>query len=73
MTVPAAPYEYRGRTKLLFVFFVISDSLDLSTGTMTLAKFGASYMFGALLVAIIVVEINHLFIQHNLTIPGSSE
>lgn len=52
----------------LFVFFVISDSLDLSTGTMTLAKFGASYMFGALLVAIIVVEINHLFIQHNLTI-----
>lgn len=52
----------------LFVFFVVSDSLDMSTGSLVLAKFGASYMFGALLVALIVVEINRLFIQHNLTI-----
>lgn len=52
----------------LFVFLVVSDAIDLANGTLAYSKFSASYMFGAMIVTIVVVEVNRLFIQHNITI-----
>ncbi len=52
----------------LLVFLCVSEAVDLSAGTITIAKLGASYMFGAMIVALAVVEINHQCAVHNVSI-----
>lgn len=52
----------------LFVFLCVSNVVDLSTGSLTIARLGANYMFGAMVIAILVVEINHFFIKKNIII-----
>ncbi|MCD7950098.1 MAG: PTS transporter subunit EIIC [Erysipelotrichaceae bacterium] len=52
----------------LLVFLVVSDSVDLTAGTITISKLGASYMFGGLIIAIATVEIVRLFNKYNIVI-----
>lgn len=52
----------------LFVFLCVSNSVDLSTGSITISKLGANYMFAAMVISLLVVEINHLFIKKNIII-----
>lgn len=52
----------------LAVFIIISGACDNAKGTLIFSYFGSSYMFGAMLTAIICVEVNHLFISHNIKI-----
>lgn len=52
----------------LLVFLTVSGAVDLSTGTIAIAKLGASYMFSALVIAIVSVEIVHLFNKYNIVI-----
>lgn len=52
----------------LFVFVCVSDAFDVATSTIDASKFGASYMFGAIIIALCVVEINRFFIKKNITI-----
>ncbi len=50
----------------LALFLIISDAYD--GGTLNLGMFGASYMFSAILVAIISVEINRFCMEKNIKI-----
>lgn len=52
----------------LLIFLVVSGAVDLSTGTIVIAKLGASYMFAALVIAIVTVEIVHLFNKYHIVI-----
>lgn len=52
----------------LLVFLCISGAYDLATGTLSIAKFGASYMFAAIIVSLTVIEINRFFIKKNIII-----
>lgn len=52
----------------LLVFLCVSDAIDLETVSISIAKLGASYMFGAMMIGLLVVEINHQCIKHNVSI-----
>ena len=52
----------------LLVFLCVSGAIDLTEGTINMGMLGASYMFGAMVIALCVVEINHQCIKHNVTI-----
>lgn len=52
----------------LLVFLCVSDAVDLETASISIAKLGASYMFGAMMIGLLVVEINHQCIKHNVSI-----
>lgn len=52
----------------LFVFLCVSNVVDLATGSLSIARLGAGYMFSAMVVAILVVEINRFFIKKNIVI-----
>lgn len=52
----------------LLVFLCVSDAVDLETVSISIAKLGASYMFGAMMIGLLVVEINHQCIKHNVSI-----
>lgn len=52
----------------LFVFLCVSNVVDLATGSLSIAKLGANYMFGGMVIAILVVEINNFFVKHNIII-----
>lgn len=52
----------------LFVFLCVSNSVDLATGSITISKLGANYMFAAMVISLLVVEINHFFIEKNIII-----
>lgn len=52
----------------LLTFLCISDAVDLGTLSISISKLGASYMFGAMVTALLVVEISHQCIKHNVTI-----
>lgn len=52
----------------IIVFLIISGAIDLSTSTISIGKLGASYMFPAIIVGLITVEITHQCQKHNLTI-----
>lgn len=52
----------------LFVFLCVSNSVDLATGSITISKLGANYMFAAMVISLLVVEINHFFIKKNIII-----
>ncbi len=52
----------------LLVYLCVSGAVDLSTGTIVMARLGAGYMFGAMVIALLVVEINHFFIAKKIAI-----
>lgn len=52
----------------LLVFLVVSGALDLSTGTLAVSRLGAGYMFGAIVVGLLVVEITRAFDTYNIKI-----
>lgn len=52
----------------LFVFLCISDAIDLSTASISIGKLGAGYMFGAMVIGLLVVEINRFFIKKDIRI-----
>lgn len=52
----------------LLVFLCVSDAVDLETVSISISKLGASYMFGAMMIGLLVVEINHQCIKHNISI-----
>lgn len=52
----------------LFVFLCVSNVVNLETGSLTIARLGAGYMFGAMIMAILVVEVNRFFIKKNIVI-----
>lgn len=52
----------------LLVFLCVSNCIDMRTGFLSTDRLGADYMFGAVTVALLVVEINHLFIEKSLFI-----
>lgn len=52
----------------LFVFLCVSNVVDLATSTLSIARLGANYMFGGMVISILVVEINRFFIKKNIVI-----
>ena len=52
----------------LFVFLSVSDAMDISTGSINTGMLGAGYMFGAIIIAILTVEITNFFVKRNITI-----
>ncbi len=52
----------------LFVFLCVSNAIDFSTSSISISRLGAGYMFGAMIMAILVVEINRFFIKKNIVI-----
>ncbi len=56
----------------LLVYLTVSGAVDLSTGSLTIANLGAGYMFSAMVIGLLVVEINRFFINHNIVIKMPS-
>ena len=52
----------------LATFLIVSDAYDGETGSLILGQFGAGYMFSAIVVAIIVVEISRFFLERDIKI-----
>ncbi|MCI9635739.1 MAG: PTS sugar transporter subunit IIC [Hungatella sp.] len=52
----------------LLVFLCVSNVVDFETSSLTIGRLGAGYMFGAMVIALLVVEINHFFIKKNIII-----
>ncbi len=52
----------------LLVFLTISGAVDLSAGSLTISRLGAGYMFAAMIVGILVVEITRFFDVHNIKV-----
>lgn len=52
----------------LLVYLVISGSVDLSTTTISITRLGAGYMFSAMIVGLLVVEISRFFDEKNIKI-----
>lgn len=52
----------------LLVYLVISGALDLANGTIVVSRLGAGYMFSAMIVGLLVVEITRMFAKYNIKI-----
>lgn len=52
----------------LLVFLCVSNAIDLETVSISVSKLGAAYMFGAMVIGLAVVEINHQCVKHNIAI-----
>lgn len=52
----------------VLVFLCVSNVVDLSTGSLTIGKLGAGYMFGAMVIALLVVEVNRFFLIKNIVL-----
>lgn len=52
----------------LFVYLCVSGALDIENSTIAVSKLGAGYMFSAMVIALLVVEINHFFMEKNIVI-----
>ena len=52
----------------LLVYLCVSGAVDLENGTLVIGKLGAAYMFSAMIIALLTVEINHFFAAKNIVI-----
>lgn len=52
----------------LLVYLCVSGALDIENSTIAVSKLGAGYMFSAMVIALLVVEINHFFMEKNIVI-----
>ncbi len=67
----AVSYKMNGLNNMisaLLVYLCVSGAFDLSTASLQSGMLGAGYMFSAMLIACIVVEVNRFFQEHNITI-----
>ena len=67
----ATSYKMNGINNMVMAmvtYLCVSGAVDLSTLTINISMLGASYMFAAMVIGLIVVEINRLFNSHNITI-----
>lgn len=67
----AKTYKMNGINNMitaLLTYLCVSGAVDLATGSLTIGKLGAGYMFTAMIVGLLSVEVNHFFIKHNITI-----
>ncbi|MGN1406065.1 MAG: PTS sugar transporter subunit IIC, partial [Erysipelotrichaceae bacterium] len=67
----AKTYKMNGINNMitaLLTYLCVSGAVDLSTGSLTIGKLGAGYMFTAMIIGLLSVEVNHFFIKHNITI-----
>lgn len=67
----AKTYELNGINNMLIAlltFLCVSDAIDFETTSISIAKLGAGYMFGAMIIALAVVEISHQCTARNVTI-----
>lgn len=67
----ARTYKMNGINNMitaLLVYLCVSGAIDIANGTIVMGKLGAGYMFTAMVVGLLVVEINHFFAKHNITI-----
>ncbi|MCI8401602.1 MAG: PTS sugar transporter subunit IIC [Lachnospiraceae bacterium] len=52
----------------LFIFLCVSNVVNFETSSLTIGRLGANYMFGAMMIALLVVEINHFFMEKKIVI-----
>ena len=52
----------------LLVYLCVSGAFDIATASLNVSMLGAGYMFSAMVMACLVVEINRFFQQHNIVI-----
>ncbi len=52
----------------LLVYLCVSGALDLGTGSLVISKLGAGYMFTAMVIGLLVVEVSHFCYTHNVRI-----
>lgn len=52
----------------LLVYLCVSGAFDIATASLNTGMLGAGYMFSAMLVGCLVVEVNRLFQKYNITI-----
>lgn len=52
----------------LMVFLIVSGAFDFETTSINISYLGAGYMFGAMIIAILVVEVNNFFVKKNIVI-----
>lgn len=67
----ATTYKMNGINSMvasLLVYLCVSGAIDIKTVTLSIGKLGAGYMFSAMLVAIITVEIAHFFEKKHIVI-----
>lgn len=67
----ATNYKMNGINNMiasLLVFLIVSGALDIENGTLNDARLGAGYMFGAMIIALLTVEITRAFDKHNIKI-----
>ncbi len=67
----ATSYKMNGINNMvmsLLTYLCVSGAVDLTTLSINIGMLGAGYMFSAMVVGLIVVEINRLFTKHNITI-----
>lgn len=67
----ATSYKMNGINNMvmsLLTYLCVSGAVDLTTLTININMLGAGYMFSAMVVGLIVVEINRAFTKHNITI-----
>lgn len=67
----ATNYKMNGVNNMiasLLVFLVVSGALDVQNGILNNTRLGAGYMFGAMIIAILTVEITRAFDKHNIKV-----
>lgn len=67
----AANYKMDSINNMLsavLVFLCVSNVVDFSTSTLNIGKLGAGYMFGAMVIALLVVEVNRFFFAKNIVL-----
>ncbi len=67
----AVSYKMNGINSMvmsLLTYLCVSGAVDLSTLSINIGMLGAGYMFSAMVVGLVVVEINRTFTKHNITI-----
>lgn len=67
----ASTYKMNGINNMitaLLVYLCVSGAVDLANGSIIMGNLGAGYMFTAMVIGLLVVEVNHFFIKHNIVI-----
>ena len=67
----AKSYKMNGINNMimaLLVYLCVSGAFDMSTNSINVAMLGAGYMFAAMVIGLLVVEINRFFAKHNIVI-----
>ena len=67
----ASNYKMDGLNNMitaLLTYLCVSGALDIANGSIIIGRLGAGYMFSAMIIGLLVVEINRFFIVHDIRI-----